>query len=161
MTATDRLPITPRSDVWHCAVLKEWAHWSDDRTVTPADPEQPGGLPTDWRIVSRAPMRWTTRTLDLVTRSGGGWMIVSRDSRLGLTGLPRTHQSLLALYQRLDRDFNGPLHKTTPWLRDVLVSLYDETDPDEAAARMLAALGGALFIEPAASLPPAGHLARP
>lgn len=150
MTSMSLPHITPRDEVWHATVLAEWEQWADGRTVTSIPPDQSGGLPIGWRIVSKAPVTWTGRTLDLVTRSGGGWMIVSRHSQFALTWLHRPHQSLLALYQRTDRDRNGPLHVTTPWLRDELVSLYDATDPDEAAARMLALLGGALFVEPAA-----------
>lgn len=122
------------------------------------DPAHPGALPHGW--TSKAVLTEFTEDTDLhlLHRSGGGVGLLSRNRRLQSNRLLQTSDTLVGLdayfHERhpSEGDADQPAMGTArTWVRTVLVSLYDTTDPVEAAEQTLLALSGRLRTPPRAA----------
>lgn len=91
-------------------------------------------------------------SLDLIRRDGGGWILL-RWNKVGGPTITDADQWLVDLYAgylAIDDLVTALGRQITRWLRQAIVDLYDPTDPEQAAARMLVALGADVVVEPAA-----------
>lgn len=126
------------------------------RTLYPS-PTTEAGLPARWRLHSTLADVDRSVQWCLVERDAGGWILLYHHLLLEQTAMRWGRESLAAAYETLQRDAarpdgSGEARALADWLRDVLVGLYDPTDPDEAAERMLFALSGNLRTPPRAAL---------
>lgn len=117
-------------------------------------------LPAGWRIVSTCPygddfIRW-----HLSRRDAGGWVLFSVGGEQGQLQFGSAAAHLSTLYEqnrsRMDKGNKGgsapmtALRAHVRWFGEVLASLYDPTDPVEAAEQTLFILSGLLRTPPRA-----------
>lgn len=143
------------------------AHAEWDAAVAPAREAEHGPclherpldefLPAGWRIVSTCPygdafIRW-----HLARRDAGGWVLFSVGGERRQLQFGAAARHLATLYEqnqsRLSNGDGAPmtaLRAHVRWYGEVLASLYDPTDPDEAAEQVLFALSGTLRTPPKA-----------
>lgn len=120
-------------------------------------PDDPGGLPRGWapRFVRRNHFRHID--LHLVQRLAGGVALMRHDLRqnqtsMWLTGdtLHHFHRWLHAVHPDGSPVAPGGLLVLRDWAQACLASLYDTTDPAEAAEQALLALSGTMRTPPKA-----------
>lgn len=122
-------------------------------------PDQPGGLPLGWQPVSchvevgrQAQVGWF-----LTHRDTGGWVLLVHKDDAASTSLADAKEHLSALYTEYADTLAAEgtsgmrlVAETTRWFQGVLGSLYDPTDPAEAAEQVLLALTGRVRTPPRA-----------
>lgn len=159
-----RLPLTPRNEVvsFYDQISYEYYDWrttqgpepeasaAPSATSTATDPNvpltlPPRGLPPGWTIV--AAHVGGAVTLTLAQRLAGGWVVIAHGT--SSQALHWVKRSLADLYESLDET---AYPNERGWLKDVLCSMYDRSDPVEAAEQMMVALGGPLVAMPRAAL---------
>jgi hypothetical protein len=116
-------------------------------------PHEPNGLPEGWRI-------WSTyadfhKGVDrlLVRRFVGDWMILTHQRADQMTAVVSGGATVASLYRqpltgRGLRWLDDIQTRQRVWLRKVIVSAYDPTDPVEDSERVLVALGGPVMVFP-------------
>lgn len=115
------------------------------------DPTDTGGLPTGWESTFVWEGFRADTDLHLVHRLSGGVGIVRHESDLHRTMLIQTADDLLTLDRWL-HDAPGATgvwsELLQPWVRECLTSLYDPSDPAEAAEQTLLVLSGRVRVPP-------------
>lgn len=114
-------------------------------------------LPAGWRVVSTFPYGDGYIDWHLARREAGGWVLFSVAGEDHELQFGSAVAALSTLYDQNDASLRSgggapmaALRAHVRWYRDVLLSLYNPTDPDEAAAQMLFALSGVLRTPPKA-----------
>lgn len=140
------------------------------------DPRETNGLPDGWRVVTyrdyRAPRTHKNAYADdyaifIAEHSSGGWVVgrhektygVAEDDSVLVDGYSRMlwiHTNLASMYKDLRTPPGSlPPNRQEQQMGDVvaelLTTLFDDTDPTEAAEKTLFALTGVLTYTPAAT----------
>jgi hypothetical protein len=176
--SSSALDFTTPGETHRNAMETEFARWKDGaplwqvstggpsfvRTQPHVHAGDPGGLPSGRQSRFVGPyFDFDDTDLHLVQRTAGGVAVVRCERDIHRNTLWQTADSLLQL--------DGWLHHTYPaghdvlpdmppahvgminlrdWVRSCLVSLYDPTDPDEAAEQTLLVLAGRVRTPPRA-----------
>lgn len=111
------------------------------------DPGLPGGLPPNWAVESRLPLMGGRIWLFLARRRDGGWSLLVHQPKIVTTTCLEQAQTLGALYVHAQSgaetwNLPCPTEPVLRWLADLLLPLFDLSDPGEAAEATMAALGG-------------------
>lgn len=123
-------------------------------------PEATGGLPAGWTLASQRPRPGTAGATWAMARRareiGGGWVVLLHWDDDALTEFLFANESLADLYVDLVATTkvmkaNDIATASLGWYKELLVGLYDPTDPDEAAEQMLFALSGVMRTPPKAA----------
>lgn len=149
----------------------EWKQWAADLPKSPnassgeqrllyPDPHEDGGLPPGWRIWSRYADFDPDYDITLAQRPNGYWVTVYCqrsadfayvvDERPTLTDLYNTYLDIMEESTLTD----SHAEMAAPWIRRVLLRLYDPTIAEEAAERLVLALGGRAGLPPRITLLP-------
>lgn len=123
------------------------------------DPRYPGGLPQGWTVHAVMSEFVGENDLCVVRRAGGGVALLRRESDLNrIVTLVQSAPTLVELdsflFERYpperdaEREWGAVIRD---WVRGVIISLYDRTDPDEAAEQTLLALSGRIRTPPRAA----------
>lgn len=138
--------------------FETWYETSTHRAIYPP-PWKTGGLADGWTHHTRLPDYTDGLDMHLARRDTGGWILLTHrqssqvtemfDVALTLVGL---HEQMRALVVGLRRDrvASRTAGRAVDWLACVLVALYDPDIAEEAAARVVLALGGPAAVEPRA-----------
>lgn len=136
--------------------FETWYETSIHPTIYPP-PTDAGGLPDGWAHHARLADYTDGLDMHLARRTVGGWVLLTHrrrsqvtemfDVALTLVGLHAQMRALVVGLRR-DRVASGAAGRVVDWLAGVLVALYDPTIAEEAAARVVLALGGPARVEP-------------
>lgn len=134
-----------------------WAR-SGGAPATQPDPDAEDGLPPGWRLVAYHPHWWAESGFVLCARNAGGWTVLVRSHDTRRTALLSIDCSLWHLYDSLVwvTEPAGSNHTVIEvharaWLQAAITSMYDPTNPDEAAEQTMFALSGILYRDPSAA----------
>jgi hypothetical protein len=131
---------------------------SSTRPLYPA-PDAIGGLPAGYEVSTRLQGFQKDTDLFLVRRAGGGAVLVRHEYDLERSMVFLSAASLCDLYETMKDAINGTdrvrehpeAALVAGWLKDVLMTMYDHTDPVEMAEQMVFALGGRVGTPPRAA----------
>lgn len=124
-------------------------------------PQAPGGLPAGWTLFSQqerpGPAGGTWAMARRPVERGGGWVVIIHWDANALSEFLFASDSLATLYTDLVKATtmmqpNAIAGASLEWYKQMLVGLYDPTDPSEASEQMLFALSGTMRTPPAAAL---------
>lgn len=123
-------------------------------------PETPGGLPEGWTLFSQqhrpGPAGGTWAMARRPDESGGGWVVILHWDTKALSEFLFARQSLAEMYVELVEATkfmasNDISTASLGWYKELLIGLYDPTDPSEASEQMLFALSGTMRNPPRAA----------
>lgn len=140
---------TTSAEVVEMIATAEWKAWqSRPKTEKRRTPER---FPPGWWVYDGFGAHG--EPVDLIRRTGGGWLLLHWNA-VGGPAIMDAEQQLVNLYEGLTaipQNMLTPLGRwTTTALRQAIIDLYDPTIPEQAAARMLVALGAEVVVEPTA-----------
>lgn len=165
----------PAPDACAAAAKQEFMRWSEAhqraRGIIPTGPPKsgtrphpaphaPDGLPEGWTLASTrtrpGPRRGTWAMARRPQENGGGWVVLLHWDDNALTEFLFARQALADMYVELVRATtmmasNEISDASLDWYKELLVGLYDPTDPTEAAEQMLFALSGVMRTPPRAA----------
>lgn len=145
---------------WEAGLAQDQQPTGQSRQVPHPDPHETGGVPPGWGIRSRYADFLPGSDMVLIHRPPGDWLILRHDRVGQHSRVVMGNATLAGLYDSLarraeqgtvagrDMAFHGGL---SGWLHRTLMSMFDPTDPTEAAEQMLFGLGGHLHTPPRAA----------